>query len=401
MNSIDFRSFLLRQPNFPEEMSTDRFYFDLANSLVKITEQNNLLSSWHESSIHRAALCMIGYLQDIIADAGIWRAFINHCRHLYNKTLPFFDVSDNYIDYELNPEDVRFLLWYSLAMNNEERRTLSPTDEEVFDCAKKWHEYLESVYDEAPVPDGYHLAHEVEIHAEEDSEQVMRLARWIAHHCYLMTPADSLSVANLIASRDTQAPDFSEKIAEEVNNLLTTSPIGPLALFLREWMYLIIEGRIPDKRGKVQSEPHKYFLPFLSANDNKPMKIFSSYEEMNNFLIQALGWAEGVEHLSQLKGARNFILLVNRQKGMLVAVDIAECIKSPGNTLYNEEIARRESFRLLTMRGVCPGDLLIYICSNGWLPDASFPESPSDTSIVEENWDFIARCYLENYYRED
>ena len=54
---------------------------------------------------------------------------------------------------------------------------------------------------------------------------------------------------------------------------------------------------------------------------------------------------------------------------------------------------------------------LRYICSNGYLPDARFPESAQvidadgDTEnsnrLVAANWDFLSRVYLQEYYRGD
>lgn len=92
--------------------------------------------------------------------------------------------------------------------------------------------------------------------------------------------------------------------------------------------------------------------------------------------------------------------MVSRDKGMLVAVDIARCISHPSNPIYDKEYARHHAIELLTERGRCPGDLLRYVCSNGWLPDAVFPGS-DDHRLVADNWDFISRCYLQQYYRGD
>lgn len=101
-----------------------------------------------------------------------------------------------------------------------------------------------------------------------------------------------------------------------------------------------------------------------------------------------------------MKGCKDYILMVDRAKGMLLAHDIARCIAAPGNSLYDKVYAQEHAMELLTERGRCPGDLLRYVCQNGWLPDAVFPES-DDRKLVADNWDFISRCYLQQYYRGD
>ena len=80
---ISKEQFLLRQPAMPEATSTDKFYFDLCNRLAEIAREKNLFPSYPEKVMERAALVLIGYYQDVISDAGIWRSFINECRRQY------------------------------------------------------------------------------------------------------------------------------------------------------------------------------------------------------------------------------------------------------------------------------------------------------------------------------
>ena len=121
---------------------------------------------------------------------------------------------------------------------------------------------------------------------------------------------------------------------------------------------------------------------------------------MNRFFIEALGWAPGQEHLVQMKGERDFILMVDREKGMLLARNIARCVAAPENPMYDKKYASAHAMELLTERGCCPADLLHFIFKNDWLPDAVFPGT-DDHELVKKNRDFIARCYLQQYYRGD
>lgn len=104
--------------------------------------------------------------------------------------------------------------------------------------------------------------------------------------------------------------------------------------------------------------------------------------------------------------------MVTPDKGLMVAKNIAKCIKHPANHLYDRDYARKFAFNLISQRAVCPGDMLRYICQNGYLPDATFPEDATicnvnngfdeeNRKLVAENWDFLARAYLQEYYRGD
>lgn len=400
---ISREQFLLRQPASPEVTETDGFYFDLANELVSLAKEKRLFPSYPEKVMERTALCLIGYYQDVICDGGIWRSFISECRNLYGFTVPFYtESSDDYIDYEMNKVDVKFMVWYSLSMNYENRRVCDPFDKEIIEGAEVWFELLEKYYDEAPIPSKYRFSAELEIHNEEDRPEIMRLANWLFLHCYLMTPAYALTLSDIAAEYDLATEDGILDMQKRMDISMWQDPTGPLALYLGEWLYLIVEGK-PAPEPKPDGEkkgPHKYYTAFTSHTGGKTLQFFATYEEMNSFFIEALGWAQGEEHLSQVKNDRDFVLMVDAEKGMLLARNIAKCIACPDNQLYDKSYAQEHAMELLTERGCCPGDLLRYVCSRGWLPDAHFPDS-NDYGLVEKNWDFISRCYLQQYYRGD
>lgn len=398
---ITMQQFLLRQPAAPAETSTDKYYLSLANRLVEVAEHDRLFPSYPAKVVERTAMAVIGYYQDVICDAGIWRSFINECRRLYGYTVPFYDDgNENYMDYELNRIDVRFMVWYGLSMNFEDRRVWNPFDSEILHGADVWWGILDDVYDESPLPEDYRMTHDLEMHAQEDSEAIYRLGNWLFMHCYLMTPAYAVKLSEIASSVDLSEEGGLVKLQDLMERSMGEDPTGPLALYLREWLYLIVEGRLPHVKKIEDKGVHKYYTAFMKATGGEVIKFFPTYEELNTFFIKALEWEDGKEHLSQMKGCHDFILMVNREKGMLLARDIARCISHPLNPMYDREYARIHAMELLTERGCCPGDLLRYVCENGWLPDAVFPGG-NVHDVVARNWDFIARCYLQQYYRGD
>lgn len=385
----------------PQETSTDKFYFNLCNRLADIAKEKGLFPSYPEKVMERAALALIGYYQDVICDGGIWRSFISECRRLYGYTVPFYSTGVDYTDFEMNREDVRFMVWYALSMNYENRRVCNPLDKELTEGADVWFDELENHYEEAPIPENYRFSAELEIHNEEDRPEIMRLANWLFLHCYLMTPAFALSLSELASQFDLTNEDGVLELQKRLDAAMWQDPTGPLALYLGEWLYLIIEGKpAPEPKTETPDTEHKYFTAFTKYTGGKTLQYFATYEEMNRFFIEALGWNANEEHLDQVKADKDFVLMVDRVKGMLLARNIARCIADPDNSLYDKEFAREHAMELLTERGSCPGDLLRLVCKNKWLPDAHFPGS-EDFKLVERNNDFIARCYLQQYYRGD
>lgn len=398
---ISKEQFILRQPAAPEETSTDPYYLSLANRLVKIANDKRLLPSYPEKVVERSAMAVIGYYQDVICDAGIWHSFVDECRRMYGYHVPFYDEGEDYMDYELNRMDVRFMVWYSLSMNYEHLRVRNPFDEELISCADAWWRELESVYDESPMPEDYRLTHELEIHAEEDKQALYKLGNWLFMHCYLMTPAYAFTLSEIASEFDLTKEDSIIELQKRMEQSMSEDPTGPLSLYLGEWLYLIVEGKMPSTpKGKDEKGDHKFYTAFTHATGGKILEFFATYDDLNKFFIEGMGWAEGEDHLPMMKNERDFVVMVDKEKGMLVARNVAKCIASPDNPLYDSAYAKNHAINLLTERGCCPGDLLRYICAHDWLPDARFPYS-DDYGLVKRNIDFIARCYLQQYYRGD
>lgn len=398
-NLISKQDFLAWQPNYPEVKETDPYYWELANTLARQGETTTLYKSLPAAVLKRMALCLTGYIQDVAADAGIWRSFVEANRKLYGWAVPFHDIPEEYVDYELNREDVRFLVWYSLAMSYEEMRDIYPHDARLLVLADEWFAYLESIYDDAPVPESYNIARGLDFNDPEDSKEIYRLGQWLFLHCYLITPAFSMTMREIMSDPEMRKEENLPVLHEKLDQSMMQDPTGPLALFISEWLYLILNGKLL-KHNEATGEIHPYYKKFTEVTGGKSLEFFDTYESLNRFFIDKLGWEAGEEHLPMMKGERDFVLMVNKDKGMLAARNVARCIASPDNPYYDKAYAQEHAFDLLTVRGLCPGDLLRVIFENDWLPDAHFPGS-DDYRLVNDNRDFIARCYLQKYYVGD
>ena len=400
MQQITTKDFLISQPSFPEVSETDPFYLSLANRLYDKIYSEPAFENMPVGLAKKIALTLTDYLQDVVADAGIWRSFVLANRELYGFTLPFYQISENYIDFELNFEDIRFLVWYVIAMLWEEQRLINPFDDRLLKLSERSYDVLESIYEEAPVAEQFNMARGLEFTDPEDREKIYALGNWLFLHCYLMTPAFSLTLRELSYDLDPQDPDHVITLNKRLEEALINNTTGPLALFTPEWVYLVLTGNLPPQPAEQSGDAHKYYTLFTQATNGAEIAFFDSYEKLNDFFISALGWEKGEEHLSQVKGQHDYVLMVNKSKGMLMAVNVGKCIKCPDNPLYDPDYAYKHSFELFVERGRCPGDLLKMCIRKGWLPDAHYPGS-DDFETIGKYGDFIARTYLQLYYRGD
>ncbi|MDE5773429.1 MAG: DUF3843 family protein, partial [Muribaculaceae bacterium] len=400
---ITEQQFLVRQPSFPEKTPTTDYYLRLANLMVNACRTRRLLAGWPDSVITRTVLGLVGYFQDILTDSGIWRSFIECHKSMYGRWVPFYETGEDYIPHELNREDIRFLVWYTLCMNYEDRRLLNPMSEDVAEAADLWFEMLDKIYEEAPTPEGFFIWQGLELNNPEEHREVVGFSHWLFMHCYLLTPAFAETLGEILSRPGIKDSENMVALQNALEEAMAEVPTGPLALYLGEWLYMILTGKMPDEVRDGESaagEEHPTYTKFVKATGGSPIKFIEGYEALNKFCIEALGWEPGVDHLPAMKQCKDFILLVNREKGMLLAHDICKCVCMPENPYYDKEYARTHAIYLLTVRGACPADLLHYLWAHDALPDTRFPGS-NDHELVERNRDFIARCYLQQYYRGD
>ncbi len=402
---MNLQSFIYFQPNFPVETKTDRFYLDTAAEIERVWKESGLLEV-HPVVAMLSSIHLAGYYQDVVFDAGLWRTFTSACRRAYGSPVPFYTTGDEYVDSELNAADVRFLLWYFVAFTSPDHHNLSPFDSQLADLTTKIHDILERRYDEAPRPDDFDYFFRIDLEENPPAEQVYDLTRWMFWRSWLLSPVfmyynneTALRLEKLTKEDSPEARTEIDKINIET---MTTAVTGPLALKIADWVNMLLNGEfeLPLRPSPGPDAPeHKYYAGFMRESGGRQLVFMPTYREMNDFLIRALGWEKGVNHLEGLKEARDFVLKIDRVKGLLIAPYIAPCIRSDENPVYNAEFARANAMELLTVKGVCPPDLRFYLIEHDMLPDARFEGSEAPLSKADA--DFISRCYLQEYYEGD
>lgn len=396
--NITLQQWLTRQP-YTQTTDSDRYYTRLANRLYESIKQSSLKERWSDEAVKGICCDLVGYFADILSGTGLWSTFLAQYRAFYGRTLPFFSP-ESYYDGEVNRDDVRILLWYLSAAYSSEHELLSPLDEGLITTADAIYDLLESEYETAPDSPLLQEFCLSEQNETDDPEARYRFAEWLFWESFLLGPSNR-SLARQLLHEVHNKPHSDKEKLNQLEKLrresLYTLPAGPLALFAHEWVSLLWQHTLPEEP-EEKKKLHPYYLQFTQSTGGSPVKYIGSYTELDRFLTEGMQWGETRGgHLSHLAHKKNFVLYVTPYKGMLVASDIAQFIADKTNPYYNSDAARQGALSLLTTPGRCPIDLLIYLCSNHMLPDACFADG--DPHLVADNWDFIARCLLQDYYR--
>lgn len=135
----------------------------------------------------------------------------------------------------------------------------------------------------------------------------------------------------------------------------------------------------------------------LEYSHGRPLLYFATYQELRTFFIEVLKWENNPNSLiSDLKYKKEFVVYANT-KGILIAHNVAAYFCDEHNPMYDARRAADEGYKMFCDPGACPFDLLKYGMAKGMLPDIQLP-FPNGKELLHQNWDFLSRYYLFDYY---
>ena len=135
----------------------DTWYVHLSNELLPIIEQCPLFPKASDFQHAQVAIVLSLYMQDTIAQKGGWTVFKKAYRKLYDKELPFYTTGKEYVEDEVNQEDISFVLWTQLARPAKQKPddyTLQdPYENDLLYTAQTIYDVLNRLFEEAPIND--------------------------------------------------------------------------------------------------------------------------------------------------------------------------------------------------------------------------------------------------------
>lgn len=200
---------------------------------------------------------------------------------------------------------------------------------------------------------------------------------------------------------DNDLIEFADVLYKQLDQVFEEAPISDA--LAGDWM---METELMEKERTVlpiaslDEELPVNVERFLKASGGEPLMYFASYAALKLFFVQALQWEDDDESLlPDLQEFDDFVLFAN-PKGLLIGIDVASYFADKRNPLYDAQAATEEAYELFCEEGLCPFDLLKYGMEHDLLPDAQFLFE-NGKALLHDNWDFVARWYLGEYYEGD
>ena len=246
---IRVKDFMERQPNHPKVAETDQFYLWVALRLAKLWDESPWLRGLDDDVRRDVVLAVTGYYQDVVADGGVWRSFSRLHNDRHGTPLPHYGRSEDYVDYELNRDDVRYVIWWTIA-GECGSDFLDPHDKELEALATAFFMLLDEEYEGAPVPRQFNIASEVDSEDPQDAQRIYDYAYWLYWRSFLLRPSSQAVMERAMPEAHAIIEQAGESDArpllQELNErLMSTQPAGPIPLTTAQWLHLIIDDEMP------------------------------------------------------------------------------------------------------------------------------------------------------------
>jgi len=174
---------------YKSTVPTDIYYLKLSNEIKRILKSNEQAFIFQmyleDDDIDMLSCFLCSYFEDIISETNIWNSFVTIHKSKYNKILPFYEL-ENYIEKEINNQDIYFLIWYFIN-TIQVSKFISPFNDFIYFSGDKIMEIFEREWDKAPINE--HLQSFYLLNDDEtDYYKVRHLIDTILFKTYLFIP---------------------------------------------------------------------------------------------------------------------------------------------------------------------------------------------------------------------
>lgn len=402
---------------YKQSDSTDLYYTRIANRIYEMMEQTGLLYSFEKEDAIQVSIRMAAYFEDVISGLNIWRSFITEYKKQSGHYVPFYTVSDQYYDDEVNFEDVRFLLWhYTQQYHGTPKGTFIspdyPTGEET---AHLIYDLFSDEWTEAPENTRMQALLSPQT-SYKDPEKYIELLHWFHYNSYLLTDTNE-SLTETIKEYWSQLPEEQQTpqvIMAIYDSLAHIDRTAFLAYTSPKWLSLIMPETHPDyaifaeeaEKAETFVEPviqekekgnKEIYRKFTEFAHGKLLFYMRSKQEFIDFASQQLKLEESeYTPLANCIEFNKFAVYASPKEGLQLLLDGIECIKDEQNPFYNEKKAADEGLALFIVK-CCSMDLLKALEERGMLADIQIksPISPErGKEIIHGNWEFLAKYFI-------
>lgn len=263
--------------------STDLYYTGIANKLYSCLNDSIISDSFSDDDNMRyTSLCLAAWFEDVISQTGIWQAFTAECKKRYGSYLPFYPLDNDYYPDEINPEDVRFLLWHHVQYFRSRDTIVNPENPGIELVAGDLYSILTDEYEMAPENERMQefLLHSV---AKDGFFQYREVLEWFHYHCYFNIENKDQFLDEIEDLKDNEG--VTEEILKSLvygthTTLMLQGRRNLLSLTSFEWLKRIVQGH-PERQLWTEVQLRKNTCFLLTAEDDDYLYLKDLCKEDN------------------------------------------------------------------------------------------------------------------------
>lgn len=403
--------------------ATDQDYVKFANGIVeRIT---GLIHDLSNDDIASIALKCALYFEDVIADAGIWRSFVETMRKMYGKPLPFFAVDEaNYYTDEPNLEDVRLLVWLA-RQDSHPIGIANPMNEALHKVADAIYRYMEEMFETMPINEAL-ADYFLDAKFMTDFYEARDAVKWAYLSSYVSCTAKGQGEMIDVANEYSQIYG-PQAFYQAESTLIYTNRIGPLGLYAKEFKDLCntehsinyfycclvqfngqwhVSGLSSwddhfeelfeeerEKKKKMDKAGCPKYNTLVKKNGGSPLFYFKDKDAVINFVKKDMGVKmQNVDIPMFNTNTSNWLLFLPSENGRVLYVpEAATYVCDPRNPYFNEDKAKKD---YLSLPLSIPYVLATYLEEHNMMPYAGFNSIEGDEAgrqLLHDNFDFVLR----------
>lgn len=267
---------------------SDLYYLEICNEIQdRLYEQNFVLplrDFVRVEGIPLFCIFLTSYLEDIISGSEVWNSFVKKHKEIYGKPLPFYETEGDYVEGEVNLQDVKFLVWYFINSVNK-NILLNPNDTFVQNLAESIVEILETEYEYAPENDL--LRKTYQITDAEDYYNVRKLLDQILTKTYLFFPDTGFAILRQEAEIIQDGRNVETGLNDNRDRFVHEARTSLLALSAKEWAELILGNKNPVAQALKQMSPRVMGSFLLLGQDEEYLDLEHIATERNFKLLKS------------------------------------------------------------------------------------------------------------------
>jgi hypothetical protein len=233
-------------PRTLQPTNVDSDYAKFANDMERALLESDLPEMVLTANALKAIISrVVMYFEDIVADAGMWRAFVRKNQELYGRSYPFYESEGElYVD-EPDINAVRLLVWDAFRDFLGYDRVINPENQVVNEIAKMLYDMLESEFEKIPINEAMANYFRKATFAN-DFYETCNVLKWIFFDCYLTSDARADDIVEEIKTKYTCVMKDEDAYLQAECSTPMFTQVGMLALLPKEWLAMFV-GEVGSK----------------------------------------------------------------------------------------------------------------------------------------------------------